>query len=96
MCEKVPCLDLGSKYICRIMVVNVFNQLELVDRVDQPIIDRLPLTEHFDRSFSFFSILSDLKCYRSAFSSSRNHLSNAKPRDKPKKRKIKKYSFRIA
>jgi hypothetical protein len=49
------------------MVVNVFNQLELVDRVDQPIIDRLPLTEHFDRSFSFFSILSDLNGYKSAF-----------------------------
>jgi hypothetical protein len=60
------------------MVVNVFNQLELVDRVDQPIIDRLPLTKHFDRSFSFFSILSDLKSYKSAFSSSRNHLSKCK------------------
>ncbi len=33
----------------------------------------------------FFSILSDLKCYRSAFSSSTNHLSNAKHKDQPKK-----------
>ncbi len=33
----------------------------------------------------FFSILSDLKCYRSAFSSSTNRLSNAKPRGLAKK-----------
>jgi len=33
----------------------------------------------------FFSILNDLKCYRSAFLSFTNHLGNAKPKEKPKK-----------
>ncbi len=33
--------------------------------------------------FQFFSILSDLKYYRSAFSSFTNHFSNAKPKDQP-------------
>jgi hypothetical protein len=32
-----------------------------------------------------FSILSDLKCYRSTFSSSTNHLWNAKPKEQAKK-----------
>jgi len=32
----------------------------------------------------FFSILSDLKCYGSAFSSSTNHHSNANPKEHPK------------
>jgi hypothetical protein len=44
----------------------------------------------------FFSILSDLKCYRSAFSSSTNHLSNAKHRDQPKKSSKEKTVFEIA
>jgi len=33
--------------------------------------------------FQFFSLLSDLKCYRSAFSSFTNHFWNAKPKDQP-------------
>jgi hypothetical protein len=50
------------------------------------------MIEHFDRSFlKFFSILSDLNCYRSAFSSYANHLGNAKP----KKRDVKKIMFSI-
>ncbi len=32
-----------------------------------------------------FSILSDLKCFRSAFSCSTNHLGNAKPKDRQKR-----------
>jgi hypothetical protein len=44
--------------------------------VYKPVIDTLP-----DLS-QFFSILTDLKCYRSAFSSSTNHLWNAKPKDR--------------
>jgi hypothetical protein len=32
------------------------------------------MNEHFGRFFQFFSILSDLKCNRSAFSSFTNHL----------------------
>jgi hypothetical protein len=64
-------------------------------RVNRPITDRLPMTEHFGRFFQFFSILSDLKCYRSAFSSSTNYLWNAKPKDKPKKSCKKNMFFRI-
>ncbi len=42
-------------------------------RVDRPIIDGL-LTEHLFISYHMCFILSDLKCYVSATSSSRNHL----------------------
>jgi hypothetical protein len=45
----------------------------------------------------FFSILSDLKCYRSTFSSFTNHLSNAKPKDHQPKKHSKENKFvRIA
>ncbi len=48
-------------------------------RVNWPIIDRLPMTEHFGKSFSFFfHFLSDWKCYRSIFPSFTNHLWNEK------------------
>jgi hypothetical protein len=40
----------------------------------------------------FFFILSDLKCYRNAFSSSTNHFGNAKPKEQLKKA-IKKNDF---
>jgi hypothetical protein len=40
----------------------------------------------------FFSILSDLKCHRSIFSSITNHLSNAKPKE-AKKEHYRKYVF---
>jgi hypothetical protein len=46
----------------------------VVGKVNQPVTDRLPMIKHFGRSFSVLSILSDLKCCRSAFSSSINHL----------------------
>ncbi len=54
-------------------------------KVNQPIVDNLPMTEHFDKKFQFFSILNDLKCYRSTFSSFINHLWNAKPNNQSKK-----------
>jgi len=43
----------------------------------------------------FFSILSDLKCYRSAFSSFRNHLSNAKSKEQPKKSSKEFFFFKL-
>jgi len=65
-------------------------------RVNRPIIDKLPMTEHFDKKFHFFSILSDLKCYRSTFSSFTNHLWNAKPNNQSKKSSKESTFFRIA
>ncbi len=48
-------------------------------RVNWPIIDHLPMTEHFGKSFSlFFHFLSDWKCYRNIFPSFTNHLWNEK------------------
>jgi hypothetical protein len=44
----------------------------------------------------FFSILSNLKCFSSAFSSFRNHLSNAKPKERPKKISKEKKKIQIA
>ncbi len=38
----------------------------------------------------FFSILSDLECYRSSFWSFTSHLSNARPKEQPKKSNKKK------
>ncbi len=55
----------------------------VVCKVNQPITDRLPMIKHSGRFFHFFSILSDLKCCRSIFSSSINHLWNAKPKHQP-------------
>jgi hypothetical protein len=54
-------------------------------RVNRPITDSLPMPDTLADLSQFFLILSDLKCYRSAFSSSTNHLWNAKPKDQPKK-----------
>jgi hypothetical protein len=55
-------------------------------RVNRPITDHLPMTEHFNR---FFSILSDVKWYRRALTSSTHHsthhLWTAKSKDQPKK-----------
>jgi hypothetical protein len=64
-------------------------------RVNRPTTDCLPMTEYFGRFFQFFSILSDLKCYRSAFSSSTNHFRNAKPKDQPTKISKENTFFRI-
>jgi hypothetical protein len=52
-------------------------------RVTWPITDHLLVTEHFGMAdlSQFFSILSVLKCYRSNFSSSTNHLWNEKSKD---------------
>jgi len=44
---------------------------------------------------SFF-ILSNLKCYRGTFSSSTNHLGNAKPRNQPQKSCKENMFFQIA
>ncbi len=49
-------------------------------RVDRPIIDGL-LTEHLFISYHMCFILSDLKCYVSATSSSRNHLWSANEKE---------------
>jgi hypothetical protein len=57
----------------------------ITSRVDRPITNCLPMTKHFGTSFSLFFILSDLKCYKSAFSSSTNLLWNAKLKEQPKK-----------
>jgi len=53
-------------------------------------IDKIRLSPNINLSLNtladlsqIFSILSDLKCYRSAFSSSTNHLGNAKPKEQP-------------
>jgi hypothetical protein len=46
----------------------------LFGRVELPITNHYPITEHFFRSCHFCFILSDLKCYGSATSGSRNHL----------------------
>jgi hypothetical protein len=51
---------------------NIF--FEKTCRVDWPIINPMPMQEHFGKSSQFFSIWSDLKCYRSAFSSSTSDL----------------------
>jgi hypothetical protein len=64
--------------------------------VNRLITDHLLVTEHFVKTFlaKFFFILIYLKCYKSAFSSSTNHLWNEKPKDQPKKRRaVKKICF---
>jgi hypothetical protein len=50
------------------------------------------IIEHFGTSFSILLLLNDLKCYKSTFSSSTNHLPNAKPKER-QKRAVKKISF---
>jgi len=50
----------------------------------------------YGRSFSNFSILTDLKCFRSTFSSSTNHLWNAKPKELAKKSSKENMFFWIA
>jgi hypothetical protein len=44
-----------------------------------------PMIKDFGKSFSILPHLSDLKCYKSTFSSFTNHLWNVKPKDQPKK-----------
>jgi hypothetical protein len=74
--------------------MELHGQWSLCSSVNWPIIAHLPITEHFGRtlwqivlnsSFWLLCIFSDLKCYRSTFSSSTNHLWNAKPNDQTKK-----------
>ncbi len=76
---KSDCYNVSNKHLKRDVVIN--------GRINWPIItNRLAMTQTLLADLSqFFFILSDLKCYRSAFSSSANHLSIAEHEGQPKK-----------
>jgi hypothetical protein len=66
-----------------------FKSFEDCERADMPIIQHksISLSSNTLPDLSqFFSILTDLKCYRSAFSSSTNHLWNAKPKEQQERK----------
>jgi hypothetical protein len=64
-----PCLNIGYDFLSTDYVGGAAE----MHRVDWPIIDGL-LIEHLFIFYHMCFILSDLKCYASATSSSRNHL----------------------
>ncbi len=86
----VPSLLPPSMQIYKLtIIVSVCVKFSYPWQINWPSTNCLPLAigrtlwQIFLNSSSF--ILSDLKCYRSAFSSFTNHLWNAKPKDQPKK-----------
>jgi len=77
-CTWMACVLLGLSPIAQTSKVTTVNRL---------IINHVPMTEHLFISYHMCFILSDLKCYVSVTSSSRNHIWSAKEKEQWKNNK---------